>query len=106
MSMNEKDNCLGCEFDITHELALTDKIMRTIGGYREDEDINPCPMCLRDTMLAVAALLHLEAARLYPETCKPHAGSKHLDEAFAKAACDRLQAVIEADVIRVAGQKH
>ena len=36
-----------------------------IGGYGQDEHIAPCPLCLRDTMLNVAALLHVEAAKLY-----------------------------------------
>jgi hypothetical protein len=107
MSMNKKDNCLGCEFDITHELALTANIMRTIAGYNQDEDINPCPVCLRDTMLAVAALLHLEAAKLDPEKpTKSHFAGKSFAEAFIKAARDHLQAVIEADVIRSTSQKH
>jgi hypothetical protein len=107
MSMNEKDNCLGCEFDLTHELALTEKIMRTIAGYNQQEHIEPCPVCTRDTMLAVAALLHLEAARLDPERAgKPRAWGKRLDEVFTKAARKRLKAVIEANVIRIARQKH
>ena len=96
-----------CEFGLMHEVALTEKIMRMIGGYSQDEHIAPCPLCLRDTMLNVAALLHVEAAKLYaarPE--EPRADAERLDEAFAKAACERLQAVIQADSARLAGQKH
>jgi hypothetical protein len=96
-----------CEFDLTHELALTEKVMRTIKRYQEDEDINPCPACLRNTMLTVAALLHLEAAKLDAEKSgKPRVGGKRLEEGFAKAARERLKAVIEADAIKVARQKH
>jgi hypothetical protein len=107
MSMNKKDNCLGCEFDLTHELALTANIMRTIAGYNQDEDINSCPVCMCNTMLAVAALLHIEAAKLDPEKAgKPRAWGKRLDEAFTKAARKRLKAVIEANVIRSTSQRH
>jgi hypothetical protein len=96
-----------CEFDLTHELALTEKIMRTIKRYQEDEDIKPCPACWRNTMLAVAGLLHLEAAKLDAEKSgKPRVGGKRLEERFAKAARERLKATIEADAIRIARQKH
>jgi hypothetical protein len=87
MSMNKKDNCLGCEFDLTHELTLTAKIMRVIAGYNQEEHIKPCSVCMRNTMLAVAALLHLEAAKLDPEKAgKPRAWGKSFAEAFVKAA--------------------
>jgi hypothetical protein len=96
-----------CHFDLTHEVALTKAIMRVIGRYSEEEHINLCPVCLRDTMLAVAALLHLEAARLDPEKPgKPPVAGKRSEEAFAKAARERLKAVIEADAIRAGRQKH
>jgi hypothetical protein len=109
--MSERDRCpngsVDCEFDLTHELALTEKIMRAIGRYCQDENIKPCPVCLRDTMLVVAALLHLEAAQLDRQRSgKPRVGGKRIDESFAKAARERLKATMEADVIRAARQKH
>jgi hypothetical protein len=96
-----------CEFGLAHELALAEKIMRMIGGYSQDGHIAPCPRCLRDTMLAVAALLHLEAARLdAAKSGQLPITHERFDEAFAKAARERLQAIIQADSARLAGQKH
>lgn len=58
-------------------------------------------------MLNVAALLQVEAAKLDPEKAgKPRVGGQRLDEAFAKAARERLKAVVEADAIRIASHKH
>ena len=41
---------------------LVSKIMQLIWRYCEDIKVVPCPMELRDTLLSVAALTHLEAA--------------------------------------------
>jgi len=48
-------------FTSAHELALTKEIMGGLGRYCQDEHIDLCPLCLRDTMLA-SRTLHLEAA--------------------------------------------
>jgi hypothetical protein len=109
--MSDKVNCPDgnpdCEFDLTHEVALTDKIMRTIARYNEGAHIEPCPACLRDTMLAVAALLHLEAAKLYAaKSAKARVGGERFEESFAKAAREGLKAVSEADAVTTARQKH
>ena len=96
-----------CEFGLTRELTLVEKIMRAIGLHGQNEHINPCPLCLRDTILTVAGLLHIEATRLDPEKAgKSPVGGERFEEAFAKAARERLTAVIEADAIRIARQKH
>jgi hypothetical protein len=96
-----------CEFDLAHELSLTAKIMHVIEHCQKDGNINPCPACLRDTMLAVAALLHVEAARLDLERAgRPRIGSKRFEEAFVKAARERLKAVIEAEANTARGPKH
>jgi hypothetical protein len=88
-----------CEFGDTHEMALTEKIMHMIGRYNDDAAITPCPECLRDTMLSMAALLQLEAARLdSANRGKPLIKGKRFDEQFAEAARDRMQAVIETVV--------
>jgi hypothetical protein len=69
--MSEQDHCLigsqDCSFGGGYDVALTEKIMRTIKRHNKEQDISPCPQCLRDTMLAVAALLQLEAVRLTEE---------------------------------------
>src|SRR5258706_5860523 len=85
-----------CEFRDIQELVLVERIMRVIGHFKQDERSNPCPICLRDSMLAVAALLHLEAAKING------GGSGHttiekqrVDEAFTEAARRRLNAVAQ-----------
>jgi hypothetical protein len=95
--MSGEGRCLkgspDCKFGGIHELMLVEKVMRMIGNYGEDERINPCPRCLRDTLLAVAALLHLETAKLHA----PHGRKgKRFDDEFAKAARMRLKAVADA----------
>jgi hypothetical protein len=57
---------------LTYELTLVGKIIATIERYNGNSGIEACPSELRDIMLAVAGLLHLEAARLYQgEDCRP-----------------------------------
>jgi hypothetical protein len=48
-----------------YELTLVGKIIAIIARHNGDNGIEACPSELRDTMLRVAGLLHLEAARLY-----------------------------------------
>jgi len=75
------------EFGDTHELALTKEIMGVIGRYHQHQDVDPSPLCLRDTMLAVAALLHLEAATVAgAKSGKPSVGGKSIIEEFTEAA--------------------
>ena len=97
--MSERDHCpkggLNCKFGVTDELALTEQIMRVVKRYSRDRRVEPCPLCLRDTMLAVAALLHLEAANPPTETQAWQArGDKPISSEFKEAAVDRLDAVI------------
>lgn len=101
--MSEQDHCLigsqDCSLGGGQDVALTTKIMRMIERHHEEEDLSLCPRCLCDTMLAVAALLQLEAARLdSANRGKPLIKGKSFDEQFAEAARDRMQAVIEAVV--------
>ena len=97
--MSDEASCLNgsedCEFSETHELALVEQIMRNIALYQKDERINPCPVCLRDSMLAVAALLHLEAAKINGGDSGHTTVKKYRldDDAFTEAARDRLNAV-------------
>jgi hypothetical protein len=87
-----------CGFDATEELALVAEIMAVIERHNKKKGDTPCPLCLRDTMLAVAALLHLEAARTgLAGSVKLRAGSKSHKDAFARAARERLKAVVEAN---------
>ena len=43
---------------------LVDQIMSLIKSYCKSNEVAPCPIELRDTLLAVAALAHLEAVRM------------------------------------------
>ena len=66
--MSEEDTCPNgrpdCDFAEKHELALAGKILRMIESYTKDNETYPCPKCLRNSMMAIAALLHLEAAKM------------------------------------------
>ena len=109
--MSEQDHCLkgglNCKFGVADELALTDQIMRAIKRYSRDKRVEPCPLCLRDTMLAVAALLHLEAANLPSETEGSQAwGDKQTRSKFKEAAAHRLDAVVHASLSRTSQSQH
>ena len=66
--MSEEDTCPNgrpdCDFAEKHELALAGKILRIIESYTKDNETYPCPKCLRNSMIAIAALLHLEAEKI------------------------------------------
>jgi hypothetical protein len=82
------------------DCGLVLKIMRTVERFNRDEHINPDPRSLRDTMLAVAALLHIEAIKVDGGNQLAAAGDgEQLRETFASAACRQLDAVVEAAAI-------
>jgi hypothetical protein len=93
---NHVNNCLigsaSCSLGSQHELAPVQTIMQTIRRYGERELIEPCPKCLRKTMLTIAALLHLEAARIDAHTS---GRSEAFDDDFAEVAREQLKAVTE-----------
>ena len=66
---------------------LVNEIMHLIGRYCEAIQVVPCPEELRDIMLAVAALSHLEAAKL---DCTP---IELAGEDFAEAARENFRDV-------------
>jgi hypothetical protein len=78
------------------EQALVAEIMRSIERYNKKRKITPCPLCLRDTILAIGALLHLEAARTeMAGGRKPRPGSKRYREVFSKVAREKLEEVTQ-----------
>jgi hypothetical protein len=78
-----------------HVLAL--KIMQTVERHNLDERIDPDPLSLRNTILAVAALLHIEAVRMYGGNQLAGAETgEQLPKTFSDAACNQLEAVVEA----------
>jgi hypothetical protein len=95
--MSDQDSCLigsaNCGLD---QLAFVDNIMQSIKRYGKKGYILPCPQCLCDTMLAVAALLHLEAARIVAATSgRSSVQDQGSDDTFAELARERLKAVAE-----------
>jgi hypothetical protein len=72
------------------DTALVKEVLQAITRYCETNKIVPCPVELRDTMLAVAALTHIEAAKMQ---CNEVDVSAH---GFAEAASDRFDDVAGA----------
>ncbi len=104
--MTDGASCPGggeeCDYSEMHELALVEKVMRTIEQYNKEAKADPCPSCLRDAMLAVAALLHLEAARLAgANSLLSNPGA--LEEEFGEAARERLHAVTQVAAAGILG---
>ncbi len=100
--MSEEDTCPNgrqdCDFAEQHELALAGKILRMIEGYTKANETYPCPKCLRNSMMAIAALLHIEAAKMDEDgaaQCSPDYG---FVEGFAETARERILSVMDAVV--------
>jgi len=107
--MSEEDRCrngnLNCDFNKEHELALVSEIMRAIGSYNKKEGLDMCPLCLRDTMLAAAALLHIEAAGTGSKSMdRPPPRAKKLGDGLAKAARNALENVTRAKAALVSSR--
>jgi hypothetical protein len=66
---------------------LVNEIMRVIRRYCERNEVVPCPVELRDILLSVAALTHLEAAKVDCAAVDMSADS------FAEAALGTFQDV-------------
>ncbi len=81
-----------CDYSEVHELPLVQKIMRTMEQYNREQQAEPCPACLRDAMLAVAALLHLRASAA---AMPAYGGDGALEQEFIGKARERLRAVTE-----------
>jgi hypothetical protein len=93
------------KFDDKHEQALVRELMHAIEDYSKKQDIDICPLCLRDTMLAVAALAHIEAARIDSESRnRPPPRAKKLGDTLAKAARTALQEVSSAKAALVSSR--
>ncbi len=94
------------EFSNFHELMLTQKILDVIHRFNRDEQIAPSPLSLRDTMLAVSALLHLEGAKIAAVKIGHSINCVQANKAFTQAAGERFDAVLEAASVRAAQRKH
>ena len=100
--MSEQDNCLSgrdeCDFAEKHELALAGKILRMIESYTKDHETYPCPKCLRNSIIAIAALLHLEAAKMDENDCGQFSPDHGFVDTFAEAARERILTIMDAVV--------
>jgi len=87
-----------CDFPERHELALAGRILRVIEKYSEDNRTYPCPGCLRNSIMAIAALLHLEAAKADEEepAQTSYAVSAGFVETFAETARERMLSIMES----------
>jgi hypothetical protein len=64
------------DIGLAYELTLVGEIIATIERYNGNNGIEACPSELCNTMLTVAGLLHMEAARLSEAVdCQPVEGS-------------------------------
>jgi hypothetical protein len=108
--MSDQEPCgngnLNCNFDDKHELPLVGEVLRTIERYNKKKKISPCPSCLRDSMLSVAALLHLEGAKAETAKTGKQRFGKRLGDTFAKAARVRLETVRQANILKASPGKH
>jgi hypothetical protein len=88
--MSERRGKIGsgdnCDPDGDCDLELVEKILRMIERHHRDKLISPNIRSLRNTMLAVSALLHLEEIKTYGQP----------DETFDEAANKQLASVAEA----------
>jgi hypothetical protein len=71
--------------------------MRVIDSYNTDQQIKPCPVCLRNMLLTVAAALQLEIMKSNSPNPKFFdLRAKLPEEAFAEAAKQRMLVILEA----------
>jgi hypothetical protein len=100
--MSEEECCPNghpeCDFPEKHELALAGRLLRMIENYTREQRTYRCPVCLRNSMMAIAALLHLEAAKMDQEErpARQTHGEPGFVDGFAEAARERLLYVMDA----------
>jgi hypothetical protein len=81
---------------LDYELTLISELIVTIERHSGDHGVELSPSELRDTLLAVAGLLHMEATRLYSgEDCQP------FEDSFLERASISLERVKWASSRRV-----
>jgi hypothetical protein len=88
------------ELGVIHELALAQEIMAVIERYNNTRSIPHRPRAIRDTLLGVAGLLHLEHARIVSGSFD----CLQLREAFAEASLVQYDAAMETSAAITAGR--
>ncbi len=98
--MSDEETCpngrMDCDFAEQHELALAGRILRMIENYTKDNETYPCPRCLRNSMIAIAALLHIEAAKMGDDGCEDIEPELGFVDSFTDAARERILSVMDA----------
>jgi hypothetical protein len=79
---------------VIHQVALAREIMTVIERYNRAHSIAHRPSAIRDTLLSVAGLLHLEHAKIVSGSFD----SLQLRNAFAEASLVQYDAAIETSV--------
>ncbi len=110
--MSKEESCPNgrseCDFEERHELALAGNILRMIENYSKNNQTYPCPKCLRNSIMAIAALLHLEAVKEDVLPCaEKRPGDASFVESFAEAARERIVSVMDtvADLDQMLGKR-
>jgi len=100
LTMSERKTCPNgrreCGFEEDDEFALAGNILGMIGNYTKGNEAYTCPTCLRNAMMALAALLHLEAAKMDETGCGQSLGELGFVDAFTEAARERMISVMDA----------
>jgi hypothetical protein len=81
------------DLGVTHKLALAQEIMGVIERYNDTYSIPHRPSEIRDTLLSVAGLLHLEHAKIVSRSFD----GLQLREAFAEASLVQYDAALETN---------
>jgi hypothetical protein len=88
--LTDNDNHSDADFD-PYDPILVKRVMAVVEDYIREKKALPSPAPLRDTMLAVAAVLHIDAVRT------GGAGDyESIVEGFGESARKQVRAVIEA----------
>lgn len=69
-----------------------------IESYTRDHETYPCPGCLRNSIMAIAALLHLEASKMDDSGCRKSSHEPGFVDTFTEAARERILSVMDAVV--------
>jgi hypothetical protein len=94
------DSLLPCDCDAQDDPVLVAKILGVIEQHHKEKHIAGCPTCLRNIMLSVAALAHLESAMQFFVSAGISSSGQRLTKMFAELAHDRMEAVADVTAPR------
>ena len=97
---SSNDTLLTCDCDAREDPVLVAKIMGLIEQHHKEKHITGCPTCLRNTMLSVAALAHIESAMQLFVSAGISSSGQRLTKMFAEVAHERMEAMVDVAVPR------